>query len=514
MVIARHDNPPARRTLAVFNQHPPGLQVCFAVELWERFSFYGMQSLLIFYLTRHLLFPEDEAYLIYGAYAAMVYMAPVVGGWVADRYLGARKAVTLGALLVTLGHFTLAFEGLPASRAVTGAGPLVVHNQLYPTLFFVGLSTIVIGVSFVKTSCTTLVGALYGPNDPRRDSGFTLYYMGINIGGVTAPLLCGWVASAYGFGYGFGLAGIGMLIGLYAFRQGQKHLLGLSEPPVTAHLNAVAFMGITREWAIYAGSLALIALVSIVMRNPTVVGVLIGIVSVCLAAVIIQHAFFRCDRQQRRRLIALCILLIFSVGFWAFYQQTGSSMMIFADRYVDRTVLGYDIPASMLPGLPAALVLVLAPLFSILWLTLARRGSEPSTTSKFAVATVFLALGFLVVALGIHLADANARISSGWLVLNFTLFVMGELCLAPMAPSMVTKLAPRSLTGLMIGCLMLSYSASSVISSLIARLMTGHGSPGYAAVYTRMGLTALAVSLVLFLLRPLLERFSQEAPAP
>jgi len=501
------------RPWSVFGQHPPGLRVCFVVELWERFSFYGLRSLFIFYLTQHLLFPVKDAYLIYGTYAAMVYMAPVVGGFLADQYLGARKAVTLGAVLVTLGHFTLAFESPAATTVITGSGAMVVRDQVYLTFFFISLAAIVMGVSFVKTSCATLVGALYGPNDPRRDSGFTLYYMSINIGGAAAPILCGWVANAYGFGYGFGVAGIGMLIGLYAFRRGQKHLQGLSEPPVTAKLEAVAFAGVTREWAIYALAFALIVVVAIVLRNPGTVGFLIGAVGAGMAAVVLYYAFFRCDKAARGRLLACGILLLFTIGFWAFYEQMGTSLAIFADRYVDRRVLGYAVPASMLQSLPAAFVLVLAPLLSSLWLALARRGREPSTASKFAVATLFLALGFLVLALGIHLADANTRISIGWVVLNFLLLVVGELCLAPMSQSMVTKLAPRPIMGLMVGCLLLSTSASIYISSLIAQFTAGSGSTGYAALYSRLGLTALCVCLVLLLIRPLLKRLTQEAPA-
>lgn len=512
--VVPRENSPERVNLPVFRNHPPGLWVCFVVELWERFSFYGIQALLIFFLTGHLLFPVREAYLIFGAYAAMVYMTPVLGGFIADHYLGARKAVTLGSVLVALGHFTLAFEGPAASTVIIGGGAVVMRNQFHLLLFFFSLGTIAVGVGFVKTSCATLVGTLYGPKDPGRDSGFTIYYMSINIGGVTAPVLCAWVAYRYGFGYAFALAGIGMLIGLYAFRRGQRHLQGLSEPPAGAHLDADVFGGITREWTIYALSMVMVVLVSLVVRGPAVVGWLIGAVGGGLAALVTYDVLFRCKEGERGRLITCGILLLFTIGFWAFYEQMGTSLTIFADRYVNRTVFGYDIPAPMLQGLPSVFVLMLAPLFSNLWLALGRRGREPSTPIKFAAATLFLALGFLLLAMGIRLAGANARISIGWLALNFFLLCMGELCLAPLSQAMVTKLAPRRIVGLMIGCLLFSYSASGFISTLIAQITAGHSSPGYAAFYARLGLTAMAVSLLLLMFTPLLKRLAQEAPAP
>ncbi len=513
-VVVRREKPPERIALPVFRNHPPGLWVCFVVELWERFSFYGIQALLIFFLTGHLLFPEREAYLIFGAYIAMVYMTPVLGGFIADHYLGARKAVTLGSVLVALGHFTLAFVGPAAATVIVGGSAVVMRNQFHLALFCFSLGAIAVGVGFVKTSCATLVGTLYGPNDPGRDSGFTIYYMSINIGGVVAPILCGWVAYRYGFGYAFALAGVGMLIGLYAFRHGERHLQGLSEPPATAHLDAVVFGGLTREWAIYALSVAMVVLVSLVVHGPAVVGLLIGVVGCGLAAVVIYDVLFRCKEGERGRLIACGILLLFTIGFWAFYEQMGTSLAIFADRYVDRRVFGYEVPAAMLQSIPSVFVLMLGPLFSNLWLALGRRAREPSTPSKFAAATLFLGTGFLLLAMGIRLAGAHTRIPIGWLALNFFLLCMGELCLAPMSQAMVTKLAPRRIVGLMMGCLLFSYSASGFISTLIAQIAAGHGSPGYAAFYARLGLTALAVSLLLLLFRPLLKRLSQEAPAP
>ena len=244
-----HDQPEA-----FFRGHPPGLAVCFSVELWERFSYYGMRALLVFYLTKHFRFSDADSYLIYGAYTAMVYMTPVIGGVLADRYLGARKAVTLGALLLVLGHFGMTIEG-PAAMAGASTDGL---SGFYINAFFLSLALITTGVGFLKTSTSTLVGALYAPGDPRRDAGFTIYYMGINIGAAAAPLLCGWLGQTYGWRYGFGAAGVGMLVGLVGFLYGQRWLMGRAEPPPSARLRERTPLGVRRETALYAAALLVV----------------------------------------------------------------------------------------------------------------------------------------------------------------------------------------------------------------------------------------------------------------
>jgi POT family proton-dependent oligopeptide transporter len=496
----------------VFDRHPRGLRICFVVELWERFSFFGMQALLIFFLIQTLRFSEKDAYLVFGAYAAMIYMMPVAGGFIADKYLGARKSITFGAVLVILGHLTLAIEG-PTVLGAPAGGEAVVRDPFYLWLFYLALAQIVVGVSFVKTSCMALVGALYERDDPRRDAGFTLYYLSINIGGAIAPLLCGWAAHAYGFRYGFGLAAIGMLIGLVAFRRGRHQLAGLLEPPPGAQLDRKAFAGIRWEWLIYASAFVAAAAVALVLRYPGSVGVLIVIVAIGMVGVVGHDMIFRCDAAERGRLIACGILILFTIGFWAFYQQMGTSLSLFADRYVDRQVFGHEISAPMLQAFPAIFILILAPIFSRMWLWLANRGREPTTATKFAIATLLLAIGFLGIGLAIRMAGAETRIPLGWLLFNFLLVVAGELSLVPMSQSMVTGLAPRRIVNLMVGCLLLSNSASVYVSSLMADLPTGHGSAGYATFYIRLGLVALVVCLALILVRPLLKRLTEEAPA-
>ncbi len=492
----------------MFSQHPRGLFICFATELWERFSYYGMRALLIFYLMQHFLFSEQESYLIYGAYTALVYMTPVLGGAIADRYLGARKAVTLGAVLLVMGHFGIAFESSVQ-------------------IFYLSLALIIVGVGFLKTNASTLVGALYRPDDSRRDAGFTIFYMGINIGGAAAPLLCGWLGQTYGWRYGFGLAGVGMLAGLLVFLRGQHLLLGHAEPPNAAWLRepilSSTWARVSREAVIYIATIGLVLMVWLIMNRRDVVGPMLATFGMITGIVILYYAFARCTREERDRLLVCATLLVFTIAFWALYEQMGSSLNVFADRMVDRRVLGYEIPAPMFQALPAIFVILCAPVASSLWLYLGRRNREPSAAVKFTLAIVQVGLAFLALSLGLALTEHGEKIALGWFVLNFFLLTSGELCLAPVGMSMVTKLSPKRIVGVMMGAFFLAYSASSFLAGGIARLTApsiSNQSAGnstamesYAHVYTTLGCVALAAALLLWLLAPLLTRRVHEPAA-
>jgi POT family proton-dependent oligopeptide transporter len=487
----------------MFSQHPRGLFICFATEVWERFSYYGMRALLIFYLMQHFLFSEQESFVIYGAYTALVYMTSVLGGAIADRYLGARKAVTLGAVLLVMGHFGMAFEGSVQ-------------------IFYLCLALIIVGVGFLKPNASTLVGALYRPDDSRRDAGFTIFYMGINIGGAAAPLLCGWLGQTYGWHYGFGLAGLGMLAGLLVFLRGQRLLLGHAEPPSAAWLRQPTVAGLSRETVIYIATIGFVLLVWLIMNRRGIVGPMLAAFGTITGAAILYYAFARCTPQERDRLLVCATLLVFTIAFWALYEQLGSSLNVFADRMVDRRVLGYQIPTPMFQGLPSIFVILGAPLASSLWLYLGRRNREPSAAVKFTLAIVQVGLAFLALSLGLNLTEAGEKIALGWFVLNFFLLTCGELCLAPVGMSMVTKLSPKRIVGVMMGAFFLAYSASNFIAGQIARLTaqsissqsaTGNASAmeSYAHVYTTLGCVALAAALLLWLLAPLLTRRMHEA---
>jgi POT family proton-dependent oligopeptide transporter len=450
----------------------------------------------------------------------MVYMTPVIGGVLADRYLGARKAVTLGALLLVLGHFGMTIEGPAAMAGSSTDGP----SGFYINAFFLSLALITTGVGFLKTSTSTLVGALYAPGDPRRDAGFTIYYMGINIGAAAAPLLCGWLGQTYGWRYGFGAAGVGMLVGLVGFLYGQRWLMGRAEPPPSARLRERTPLGVRRETALYAAALLVVGALWFILTHRQVVGPMLSAFGVIVALFILYYAFARCTPIERDRLLVCGVLILFTIGFWAFYEQMGSSLNLFADRLVNRVVFGYEIKASMLQALPSIFVILFAPLFSALWIALGRRGREPETPVKFVMAIASCSLAFLVLALGSHLVPPGGKVPLMWFALNFLFLTTGELCLSPVGMSMVTRLAPERIVGLMMGVFFLAYSGSSFIAGLIAQLTSAHTVDGaladpatalatYAAVYTRLGLIALAVAAVLAALAPTLRRRMHVAPA-
>lgn len=498
---------------AEFLGHPKGLYVCFLTELWERFSYYGMRALLIFYLTQHFLFSDDRAYLIYGAYTALVYVMPVLGGILADRYLGSRKAVTFGAILLVFGHFGMALEG-PAAIAT---GEQVVRDPFYLQCFYLSLALIITGVGFLKANISTIVGALYPAGDPRRDSGFTIFYMGINIGAFFASILCGWLGQTYGWAYGFGLAGIGMLGGLLVFLRGQPLLMGHAEPPSATHLQQRTALGLSREWTIYLGSVvAVLAIWQLVQHQQLVGQLLVGFGGIMLAVVLI-YAFASCAPAERDRMLVATTLIVFSVLFWALFEQAGSSLNLFADRSVDRHIFQYEVPASVFQSLNALFIFLLAPLFSVLWTWLAARGREPSTPVKFALALVQVGLGFLVLVFGASLDDTGRGTGMIWLALIYLLHTTGELCLSPVGLSMVTKLSVPQVVGMMMGVWFLASAGANYIAGQIARFTGDPQGAGAStdmaattlnalAVYTNVGWLAIGIGALLLALSPFLRR--------
>ena len=498
---------------STFFGHPRGLLVCFMTELWERFSYYGMRALLIFYLTEHFLFGDDKAFLIYGAYSALVYVMPVIGGMLADRYLGSRKAVTFGAILLVIGHFGMAFEG-PAAVA---NGTEIERDPFFLNLFYLSLAFIITGVGFLKANISTIVGALYGPNDRRRDGGFTIFYMGINIGAFFASILCGWLGQTYGWAYGFGLAGIGMLFGLVVFLRGQPHLEGLANPPSPALLTEKIVAGLSRETLIYCGGLLGVLVIWQLVQHQALVGKsLLGFGGLMLL-VVVAYSFLKCDRVERHRMFVASTLILFSVLFWALFEQAGSSLNLFADRSVDRLVAGHEIPASVFQSLNAFFIFLLAPVFSILWTWLGARGWEPSIPIKFSLAIFQVGLGFLVLVFGAQMSPQGAPTPLIWLVLIYLLHTTGELCLSPVGLSMITKLSVARVVGMMMGVWFLASAGANFIASQIARLTGAQTEAGEVInqgqafgrileVYSQVGWFAIWVAVALLLISPFLRR--------
>ncbi len=496
-----------------FFGHPQGLFVCFMTELWERFSFYGMRALLIFYLTEHFLFRDDKAFLIYGAYSALVYVTRGIGGILADRYLGSRKAVTYGAILLVIGHFGMAFEGPPAVLDGTD----VARDPVFLQLFYLSLAFIITGVGFLKANISTVVGALYAPDDRRRDGGFTIFYMGINIGAFFASILCGYLGQTYGWAYGFGLAGFGMLIGLVVFLRGQPHLLGRADPPAPALLKETLIIGINREHLIYCGGILGVLIIWQLVQHQALVGkALLGFGGLMLL-VVVAYSFFKCDPVERHRMFVAATLIMFSVLFWALFEQAGSSLNLFADRSVDRVVIGYEIPASVFQSLNAFFIFLLAPMFAVLWSKLAARGWEPATPVKFSLAILQVGLGFLVLVFGAKLTPEGTATPLIWLVLIYLLHTTGELCISPVGLSMITKLSVLRVVGMMMGVWFLASAGANFMAGQIARMTSIETQPGEAVdtsaaltnildVYTQVGWLAVGVAVFLLLISPLLRR--------
>ena len=340
-----------------FAGHPKGLFVLFLAEMWERFSYYGMRALLIFYLVQHWLFTDSEASVVYGAYTALVYITPVVGGYLADKYLGQRKAVLFGAVLLTLGHFAMAFEGDGGQ-----ADPVI-------NVFWLALALIIVGSGFLKANISVIVGQLYPRTDVRRDAGYTIFYMGINVGAATASIICGYLGQTYGWQYGFGLAGIGMLIGLIFFVLGKPLLRGKGEAkdPVKLGSNVA---GLKLEWWMYLAGLAMVALCWAAVQYQELVGTVLGVFGGALVAYVLYIAVAKLPSEERDRIFAALFLILTSIIFWALFEQAGSSLNLFTDRHVDRA----GVEASMFQSINAIYIILLAPFFAMMWQGLGRSG--------------------------------------------------------------------------------------------------------------------------------------------
>jgi POT family proton-dependent oligopeptide transporter len=488
---------------------PRALYILFFAEMWERFSFYGMRALLIFYLTQHFLFSDADAASIYASYGALVYLTPVIGGLIADHYLGFRRAVMLGAVLLCLGHFGMAFEGEAAHVSAAG----VVRDESGLQMLYASLAFIIIGVGLLKPSISSIVGQLYTADDPRRDGGFTLFYMGINIGAMTSALLCGYLGQTFGWSYGFGLAGVGMLLGLVTFVRGRRLLAGAGEPPSTATA--------TQDRVILVGVLAAVVVAWQLIQFRGLVGGLVSITAIGAVGGIVVFSFLRLTPLERDRMLVVLLLTAVSVVFWAFFEQGGSSINLFTERNIDRSLFGITIQASQLQSLNPGFIILLAPVFSWLWVVLARHGWEPSTPAKFALGVIQVGIGFAALVQGAAVASDDGIVALGWLALAYFFHTTGELCLSPVGLSMVTKLSVPRVVGLMMGVWFLSSSFSHYVAGLIAAgasvsdeagtaVVPTDSLPIYVDTFGYLAVVAIAVGFVVLLASPAIRRLMHE----
>lgn len=482
---------------------PKGLYILFFAEMWERFSYYGMRALLIFYLTKHFLFSQDAAYGIYGAYTTLVYILPVIGGALADRYLGQRRAVTIGAVLLVCGHALMAFEGEPASS------PEMVDSTVL-NVFYLALALIILGVGFLKANISAIVGELYEKTDTRRDGAFTLFYVGINAGSAFGATWAGYLGETIGWQYGFGLAGIGMLLGLIVFVIGKPLLKGAGESPDEALLFKKRFAGLSTQSLIYIGTLVMLALVWWLVRDQQTVGYVLAVFGLLTVGYIVLKSVFTLAPHERDRIFAALILISTQVLFWSLFEQAGSSLNIYADQLADRSFMGGVVPASMFQSLNAIYIIYLGPVFAALWMFLGRRGLEPPAPFKFGLGIIQLGLGFLVLVWGAMSAGQGNLTPMVFIFLIYLLHTTGELCLSPVGLSAMTRLSVPHMVGLIMGTWFLASGAGNFVAALIAQA-TGSEELGGSAdqalileVYSKIGWIAVAVGAGFLVVSPVI----------
>jgi POT family proton-dependent oligopeptide transporter len=478
--IAAHKKPEALG-------HPKGLYMLFFAEMWERFSYYGMRALLIFYLTKHWLFDDGKSNLIYGAYTSLVYITPVLGGYLADRYLGQRKAVLFGGILLMCGHFLMAVEG-------TGG-----QSDPFINVFWTALAFIIVGSGFLKANISVMVGQLYKLTDVRRDGAYTIFYMGINLGAAVGTILVGYLGETVGWGYGFGLAGIGMLAGLIVFVLGKGALLGRGEAPRPLSQKT--------EWSIYGIGLAAVAVIWGLVQYQDVIQTLLIISGVGLLVYVVYEAF-KLEPQARDRIFAILFLIALNPLFWGLFEQAGGSINLYTDRYVDRA----GVPASLFQSINPIYIILLAPLMAALWIKLGKRGLEPSAPAKFGLALLQVGAGFLVFVWG---ATAFAVGPEGqtavlFVFLLYLLHTTGELCLSPVGLSAMNRLAPSFMASLIMGAWFYMTAVGNFVAGKIGEATGGEGGEMTKdltlSIYNKIGWVAIGVGVVVLLISPYIKR--------
>ncbi len=477
---------------------PKQLYLLFFAEMWERFSFYGMKALLIAYMVSQLDYDDPKAYAILGSYAALVYTMPMFGGFMADKFIGYQRAVMFGGILMTLGHFILA---LPNDWS-----------------FFYGMAFIICGNGFFKPNISSLVGTLYGENDSKRDSGFSIFYMGINIGAAIGGFLCAYVGTEINWHYGFGLAGVFMAIGFIVFVLGKKSLGDRGLPPDSEALKKPVIAFLKPEHLIYGGTLLIVPFVVFLFNQYYLMDyIMFGLGIVALIYVV--SVGLKMEKEAKLKLFAALIMIIFSIVFWAVYEQNAGSMNLLAKRNSQMVLFGIDLPElSVNNFLPPGWVIILTLIVAPLWPWLNKRGKEPSTPMKFALSFIFLGAGFFVFYLG-----CQANIGSGviplWpFVWGYCFIIMGELCISPIGLSMVTKLSPAKMVALMMGIWFFASAIGEFLAAKIGSLMSVPEEilakndpvlslPYYADVILKIGIASAVIGVLLIFTVPFLKRW-------
>jgi POT family proton-dependent oligopeptide transporter len=564
--------------------HPRQLARLFTTEAMERFGYYGMRALLTLYLTKHFLFNDQTTNGLYGGFTALVYLTPLIGGIIADRYLGSKKSVKFGAIIMAAGYFVLCFGGETAKPyaivdgtrhavaidrtgasetqyIVDGGKHLTIKGQddgtvallapdgtvartiakgrfeanadrstFYTMLMLVALSMVTVGNGFFKPNISTIVGTLYAVGDRRRDAGFTIFYMGINLGSLFSQIMCPYLATTVGWWAGFGLAAIGMLVSWALIQFSGRHLHGYGDPPAgqDKDLSVLIYIG-----AVIAVPVIWFLFVNLMNTPKPVAGE--GIGGYFLGLSIMGKVLFTTflisvigiptwswrvgNRVEFQMMLAAIVLVVFNVVFWTLFEQAGSSLTLFADRNTDLSIFGlFTLSAGQTQFFNAFFIVALAPVLSILWGALGRRGIEPSIPIKFALALAGVGLGFLALVWGTKYAGPDFKVSVWWLALLYLIHSVAELCISPVGLSMITKLSIARVVGLMMGVWFLSISCAQYVAGVVAQVASVETVGGqvtnlkvsletYAAVFEKIGIFSIGIGVLLLIVSPLLKKW-------
>lgn len=473
---------------------PRGLYLLFFTELWERFGFYTLQTIIILYMTKALLMHDAQANLLYAASSSLLYLTPMIGGYLADRYLGFQRSITIGGVLFIVAYLVCA---LPEKAS-----------------FFIGLALLICANGFFKPNVSAIVGELYRQNDPRRDGGFTLFYMGINIGALIPPVIAGALVTKYGWHSGFLLAAGGMLLGQMTFMWGKKSLGLAGLYPKNCDKK------ITLSYTFYAllfGGIALfVGLCQLAFAHPEMTDSLVSIASI---VVLIVTTFFLMKEPlaQRKKMFASLLLIVISVGFWSLYNLSFTSLMLFADRNMNHSIMGIPLDAEATQFFNSFFIIALSPMLSRLWIRMDGRGLNPSIQKKFALGVLFMSLGYLLLAFGAKFFGTLGVTSAWWLVFSYLLQTIGELLLSPIGLAMITVLCPKKLVGMMMGVWFFAQAASFAVGGFLANIsaVPEHTSVVaslsiYSHAFMVYGLISLGMAVISFALLPLINRMIKE----
>jgi len=472
-----------------FFGHPLGLSTLAFTEMWERMSYYGMRALLVLFMTLSLQegglgLTVAAAGAIYGLYTGSVYFFGLPGGWIADRLIGGQKAVWYGGITIMIGHIVLA---IPSDST-----------------FYVGLIFVVLGTGLLKPNIGAMVGELYTQEDSRRDSAYTLYYMGINIGSVIGYMVCGYLQVNWGYHYAFGAAAVGMAIGLLQYKLSAQNISGIADGPkvpLSAQAQKIAWIAIVSflvavaiiTFLIYGGTIAF---------NPIIVAQNVAVIITAIFLLYFGYIFFagNLDGDEKRRMGALFLICVASTCFWAGFEQAGSSLNLFGRDYTDRMIGDFEIPTAWFQSINSYFIILLSPFFAAMWVNLAKRMIEPSYSIKCAIGLIIMASGFIVMFFAAQYAAAGLKVAPYWLVATYFLHTVGELCLSPVALSAVSKLSPRRFSGQLMGVFVLTYSMGSVIAGLLSGKFDPNRVDQMPDVYLQITMFSIGVGVVLVLL--------------